>query len=349
MGPEVTACRGCGLGLAPGMLACPSCRRLVHADRLTELAAEAAEAEARADWPAALGRWRDALDLLPPSSRQHATIASKLADLGLKADASPAPTRPAEPEASRGWSAGAAAGGMGALAMLAFKSKFLLIAALTKGKLLLLGLTKAGTFLTMFAAMGVYWTAFGLPFAIGLVLSIYVHEMGHVAALRRYGVKASAPMFIPGVGALVRLKQGLYDPRQDARVGLAGPIWGLGAALACAGVFLAGGGPIWAAIARIGAFINLFNLIPLGPLDGGRAYRSMDRPQRWLATAALATAWAMTSDGILVLLMVVGVFRALLDRPADRPDRGTLAWYVALVAALSFLAFTPHLRVGALG
>ena len=88
----------------------------------------------------------------------------------------------------------------------------------------------------MLAAFGVYWTVFGGRFALGFVLSIYIHEMGHVAALMRYGVPATAPLFIPGLGAVIRLRQSFINPREDARVGLAGPIWGCGAALACAAV-----------------------------------------------------------------------------------------------------------------
>src|SRR3989454_12639768 len=81
----------------------------------------------------------------------------------------------------------------------------------------------------MLLSAGVYWAAWGWKFALGVVLSIYVHEMGHVQALQRYGIKATAPMFIPGVGAVVRLKQYPASPREDARVGLAGPLGGLGA------------------------------------------------------------------------------------------------------------------------
>ena len=109
----------------------------------------------------------------------------------------------------------------------------------------------------MFAMVGVYWTAFGLWFALGLVLSIYVHEMGHVAALARYGYPASAPLFIPGLGAVIRLKQGFSDPRAGCGVGLAGPLWGLGAALICAMVFALTDEKIWAALAQFGALINL--------------------------------------------------------------------------------------------
>ena len=141
---------------------------------------------------------------------------------------------PGDDQTTAGWSKGAATGAVGTLALALWKFKFLAFMVLSKGKLLLLGLTKASTFLSMFATVGVYWTAFGFRFALGFVLSIYIHEMGHVAALARYGIAASAPLFIPGVGAFIRLKQEFTDPRQDARVALAGPIWGLGAALVCA-------------------------------------------------------------------------------------------------------------------
>src|SRR2546421_555756 len=104
------------------------------------------------------------------------------------------------------------------------------VVLLSKLKFLLLGLTKASTFVSMFAFFGVYWSIYGWPLALGLVLSIYIHEMGHVAMLRRLGIAAGAPLFIPGVGALVMLKQHVSDPVTDARIGLAGPGGGLGAA-----------------------------------------------------------------------------------------------------------------------
>ncbi len=219
--------------------------------------------------------------------------------------------------------------------------KFLAVLALTKAKFLLLGLTKASTFLSMFLSMGVYWAAFGWKFALGLVLSIYVHEMGHVASLLRYGVKASPPLFVPGLGAMVRLRQSFTSPREDARVGLAGPLWGLGAAVFCYAVFLATQWPIWAAIARLGAWINLFNLLPLWQLDGGRAFRALTRSQRWLATAAIAAAWSATAEGLLILLLLVAAVRTATDTPAKEPDRIALIQYVALVAALSALTLIP--------
>src|SRR5271157_5500820 len=190
---------------------------------------------------------------------------------------------------------------------------------LSKGKLLLRGLTKASTFFSMFAMVGVYWTAFGFWFALGLVLSIYIHEMGHVAALTRYGVPASAPLFIPGLGAVIRLRQVFTDPRQDARVALAGPTWGLGAAVCCALVFMATHEKIRAALAQFGAFINLFNLLSIWQIDGGRVFRTLNRPQRWLGATALATAWAITEDGLLLLLMLVPPPAPSATNPATAP------------------------------
>ncbi|WP_165228918.1 site-2 protease family protein [Aquisphaera insulae] len=352
--PFATAitCPACGTEVAPTLLACPACRTLVHADHLKALARAAEEAEQAGDVSAALAAWRQALALLPPSTRQHAAISARIAELSRLAEgggeAAGAGGRAAAPGSDvQGWSQGlaGAGGAAGALALAAWKFKFAFFLLFGKAKLLLLGLTKASTFFSMLAMVGVYWTAFGLPFALGLVLSIYVHEMGHVAVLMRYGVPFSAPLFIPGLGAVIRLRQAFNDPREDARVGLAGPTWGLGAALACGGIYLLTGQQVFAALAQFGALLNLFNLLPIWQLDGGRAFHSFDRPQRWLAAAAIATAWSLTGDGLLLLITIVAAARAALDRPAPRPDRGALARYIVLVAALAVLAYSPAFRV----
>jgi len=320
-------CPACGTEVAPGLLSCPGCQRLVHSGRLKELADRAGRAEADGALVEALAAWREALELLPRATKQGLAIEARIADLGLRVDASPGRADPpgAPPKPWRSLA------GIGTL----------LLVVAGKARFLLLGLTKGSTALTMFASLGVYWVAFGWKFALGLVVSIYIHEMGHVAALLRYGIKASAPLFLPGLGAVIRLRQTLGDPRQDARVGLAGPAWGLGAAVAAYAVFLLGGAPVWAAIAKLGAWINLFNLTPIWQLDGGRAFRSMSRPQRWLATAAVAACWSLTNEGLLLLILLVAGARAAADRPPARPDPGSLAVYVALIAALSAMALIP--------
>ncbi len=304
--------------------------RLVHSDRLKVLADIATHADQPVD---AIVAWREALSLLPPGTRQYEAIQAKVAELGQVIDTLPTPPPGSASPSSGPWSGGVA--GLGAL----------LLVALTKGKVLLLGLTKASTFFSMMLSFGVYWTMFGWPLALGLVLSIYIHEMGHMFALARYGVKTTAPMFIPGLGALIRLQQPLGDPRQDARIGLAGPVWGLGAALASFGLNLATGLPIFLVIARLGALINLFNLLPFASLDGGRAFRSMSKNQRWLAVLGIGAIMSFSQDGqasgLLTLLMIGGVFTALAVKAPSLPDRQGLFAYLGLVSLLTLMLTIP--------
>lgn len=336
--PDATVvCLDCGTEIAPALLVCPGCGRLVHAARLKGLAEEAARAATPTE---ALVAWRSALELLPPGTRQREVIEAKVVELGRQVDASPGLAKSA-PAAARGPGVTGAAG-LGAIGLIAWKFKAIALPVLTQGKLLLVGLTKASTFTSMALSMGVYASAFGWPLALGLVVSIYIHEMGHVAALLRYGVKATAPLFLPGVGAIIRLRQSLGDPRQDARVGLAGPVWGLGAAGASYLAWIAGGPPIFAAIARLGAVLNLFNLLPIASLDGGRAFRALDRPQRWLALLAIGGAWSVATDPFagmfLFFMLLAGLLAATTARPAARPDPAALLTYAALVFALTALA-----------
>jgi len=337
-------CAACGTELPAALLACPRCGRLVHADRLNELAASARAAADRDDPTATLEAWREALELLPAGSRQHEAILAKISELSRIVDA-PGRARPAQRDvhahALHKTGVGKALAGAGVIALLLWKFKFVLGFVLTKGKLLLLGLTKWSTLFSMILSMGAYWTVWGWRFALGLVLSIYVHEMGHVVALRRFGFRVTAPLFIPGVGAVIRLQQHPANAREDARIGLAGPIYGLGAALACCGLWLLTGHGSFAAIARVGAWINLFNLLPVYPLDGGRGFRSMSRRQRWIAAAALATAWYFSEEGLLALLLVVAALRALAERGDEEGDPAAIVQYIGLVAAFSALTLLP--------
>src|SRR2546422_9848787 len=226
---------------------------------------------------------------------------------------------------------------VGALGALLFKLKFALMFVLTKAKLLLLGLTKAGTFFSMLLSASLYWTIWGWKFAFGVVFSIYIHEMGHVQALQRYGIKATAPMFIPGIGAVIRLKQYPANAREDARVGLAGPLWGMGAALAASAVYRATGIGVWGAIAHFGAWVSLFNLVPVWQLDGARGFRALTRQQRWIAVAVIALMWFVTSEGLLVLLGIAAAATAGFGRGADEPDHTALLQYAFLVGVLSLM------------
>jgi Zn-dependent protease len=335
LGPS--ACPECGTALASNLLTCPGCGRLVHSDELKRLAAEAGRAAQPVD---ALRAWRQALALLPAGSRQRTAVLQKIEALVPLAETAPFPmpaAPPAKPDAPKSlWQRILAA--LGVSAAFIAKFKFAALFFLTKAKLLLLGLTKMGTLVSMAVSLGFYWSLWGWRFALGFVLSIYVHEMGHVAMLTRLGVRATAPMFIPGIGAIVRLREHLPTAREDARVGLAGPIWGLGAAIVAYALSLAFDSPLMRAIATVGAWINLFNLTPVWQLDGSRAFRALTRKQRWIAVAVVAGALFVSSVGILWAVLLFAVVRAWGRDAAEEPDHVALGEFVFLIAALSLLA-----------
>jgi Zn-dependent protease len=180
-------------------------------------------------------------------------------------------------------------------------------ALVAKGKVFLLALAKikaVATFGTMFISIAAYALAFGWPFAVGFVLLLFIHEMGHVIQLRREGVEASAPIFIPFVGALISVKSLGEDAAAEARVGLAGPILGTAGTLVPLAIWLATGSDLWRALAYIGFFINLINLMPVLPLDGGRAMAVLG-PMVWIAGILVAVAATAIFLGPFMLLFVL--------------------------------------------
>jgi Zn-dependent protease len=174
-----------------------------------------------------------------------------------------------------------------------------------KGLVLLLPklkvLTSAGTALVSVAAYSLWW---GWRFAVGLVLLLFVHEMGHVIQLRREGVRASAPMFIPFLGAVISAKSLGKDALAEARVGLAGPVLGSLGAAGCLAVAEATDSDLFRALAYIGFLINLFNLLPVVPLDGGRAMAAM-APWMWFAGLAGLVALVLVVPNPILLLIVL--------------------------------------------
>lgn len=233
------------------------------------------------------------------------------------------------------------------------------ILAKFKGVLLILPkiklLTTSSTMLVSVAAYSLIW---GWKFAAGFVLLLLVHEMGHVIQLRREGIEASAPMFIPFLGAVVAAKSLGDDAAAEARVGLAGPILGsLGAALLIP-VWLITDNDFWQALAFTGFFLNLFNLLPVVPLDGGRAMAAM-APWMWFVglAAMLAFAIAFPNPIILVILLLAAFetwrrWRARRAggeaqeayyrvKPAQRLAIGAV--YIGLIAALALGMDVTHL------
>lgn len=179
--------------------------------------------------------------------------------------------------------------------------------AAIKGFLLLLPkvklLTTAGTALV---SVVVYSLFFGWWFAIGFVVLLFVHEMGHVIQLRREGVKASAPMFIPGFGAVVMMKSLPDDALAEARVGLAGPILGTLGAGICLVIAEATGSDLLRALAYVGFLLNLINLVPLVPFDGGRAMAAMAPSMWFLGLGAMVVLLLVTGNTFLLIFILLG-------------------------------------------
>jgi Zn-dependent protease len=184
-----------------------------------------------------------------------------------------------------------------------------LIGAKLKTLLLLLPklkvLTTSGS---MIVSVGAYALIWGWRFAVGFVVLLFIHEMGHVIALRREGVEASAPVFIPFMGAVVWAKSLGGNALAEARVGLAGPILGTIGAAACLPIAAATGSDLWRALAFTGFFLNLFNLLPVTPLDGGRAMAAL-APWMWFVGLAAIVVLALAfPNPIILIIAVVGAF-----------------------------------------
>lgn len=195
---------------------------------------------------------------------------------------------------------GAAAGGVAIVAKFAAQLKGLLL-VLPKLKLL----TTAGTALVSVAAYSLLW---GWSFAVGFVVLLFVHEMGHVIQLRREGIRASSPMFIPFLGAVIASRSLGENAVAEARVGLAGPILGSLGAAACLAIGEAANSNFFRALAYVGFLLNLFNLIPVTPLDGGRAMAAM-APALWFVGfgAIVATAFVFPNPFMILIIAFAGL------------------------------------------
>ncbi len=158
-------------------------------------------------------------------------------------------------------------GGIGA-ALSALLLKFPILASLLKFGWL--------GFSALFS-VAVYSLIFGWPFAIGLVVMLFIHEMGHAIVMKLKGIPIGGMIFIPLLGAAVIMRQLPRNARDEAEVGIAGPIAGALAAMVSLALAHIYPGTVWAPLAYFGFFINLFNLIPIVPFDGGRVLAAIDR------------------------------------------------------------------------
>lgn len=220
------------------------------------------------------------------------------------------------------------------------KLKFIILPVL---KLLPVLLKSGGS---MFFTVWIYSMAWGWWFALGFVLLIFVHECGHLIAARRLGLNVGAPVFIPFMGAFIALKEAPKNAWIEAQVGIGGPVLGtIGAAL-CELVHQATGIEMFRALAYTGFLLNLFNLLPVGFLDGGRIVTALS-PWLWLAGfAGLLALIVFHFNFILLIVLIVSLprlfmlFRAKTDEErrffeVTRAQRVQMtAMYFGLIAFL---------------
>ncbi len=321
--PEpVYSCPNCRHYLTEGTLACPDCHTLIYGAHLNRIGAAAATAEREGKLLEARELWNQALGWLPPDAAQANQIRGHMDTLGGRQNV--------QDERKARWTKR-----LGPLAPVLF--------AAAKFKSALFLLFKLKFLLGFVGFFGLYWALYGWKFALGFTLSILVHELGHYVAVRRRGLKADLPMFLPGLGAYVRwYNQGLPLPAL-ASIALAGPLFGLFAATACLGLLAWTHQPVFLAIAYVGAWVNLLNLIPVLGLDGAQATYALNKLGRGLMLAACVVLFMLMHEGVFLFIAAGMVWRLFTnDAPAENSPR-TLAGYLSLLFVLgAFLYFVPN-------
>jgi Zn-dependent protease len=222
-----------------------------------------------------------------------------------------------------------------------------LLAAGKMGKLLL-------TCGTMLLSIVAYSWVYGWRYAVGFVALILVHEMGHYVAARQRGLQVGAPTFIPFVGAWIELKELPHDVETEAYIGFAGPLAGTLASLACYYFARNSDSDLLLAVAYSGFMLNLFNLIPISPLDGGRI-TAIISPKVWLAGVPLLAALFFYHPSPMLILVAVLAYPQIKEaiwggstRDASyyvvtrdaRINYGVM--YLVLVAFLAMMSYSVH-------
>jgi Zn-dependent protease/uncharacterized Zn finger protein (UPF0148 family) len=335
----VTNCPNCGSDLPLGSLACPNCQALIYSRELDALARKAHAHETNAEYAQARELWNTSLSLLPPDSNQAEWVRERMRALdnqnaakqtSLTAQPVPASqsTKPVPPP-TQNWVK--KLGPLGPFALLLLKFKTVLLFAF-KLKFLF-------SFLFFIA---LYVGIFGWRYGLGISVCILIHEMGHYIDIKRRGLPAEMPVFFPGLGAYVRWSGLGVTRRQIAQISLAGPLAGWIAAAICFLLYAQTGDPIWAALARTGAVLNILNLIPIWILDGGQAVGALGIVERAALLATSLGLWYYTGEGIF-FFVAAGItwrlFTAFTSREGKLPqtDWSTCLYYVALLVALGVI------------
>ena len=300
--PElIRNCRRCGHEFAPGALVCEHCHALVHSDQLERIAAEAKELEALGDLQQAREHWLTGLQLLPPTSTQARWIEDHARALGTMQPVGSATMQDGRNVTRRG----------------------------------LVGLM---TLISFLAFVAIYSRASGAKFGVGFAVLILIHEMGHYIDIRRRGLPADMPIFLPGIGAYVRWRALGVTLETRAAISLAGPLAGFLAAVVCAVLWWQKHDPYWLELVRIGAALNLLNLIPVWMLDGGQAALALSKGERFALAIASLGLWVVLREHILLLVAAGAALRGFFSRdfPAH-PSRSITVYFVLVITGLALI------------
>lgn len=283
-----------------------------------KIAARARAYEANGQLPMAREEWLGSLRFLPPDSEHARWIMAHARELGASIDS-------AHGHSNAGtWAK--RLGPLGTLALLAakFKSLFFL-------------LFKAKSFFSLLAFMGVYWGLYGWKFGVGFAALIFIHEMGHYVEIKRRGLPAEMPVFLPGLGAYVKWIAMGVSIETRALISLAGPMAGLLAAAACMIWWRSTGSGIAMALGHASALLNILNLIPVWMLDGGQAALAMNKPERMVLAAAGVCLWFFTGDLIFLLVSAGAVFRLFTHDTPEQPSVAITGYFIMVLAGLAWI------------
>jgi Zn-dependent protease len=314
--PElIRNCRRCSHELAHGALVCDHCHALVHFEDLERLSAEAKALEDNGDQQQARERWLTALPLVPPASTQAEWIKQHLQAFD-EAASGQSEKKWAQPQTLASPPEG-----------MAEKSK--------GRRTTRLNLVSVLSFL---AFIGIYSAASGMKFGIGFAVLILLHEMGHFVDIKRRGLPADMPVFLPGLGAYVRWQAMGVSLQTRAEISLAGPLAGFLAALGCAVLWWQTGNPVWATLARVGAILNLLNLIPVWVLDGAQAVLALSKTGRIILLAACLALWLVLGENMFILLALgTGYQIFFAGNLPSRGSRATTVYYLTVLTALGVI------------
>jgi Zn-dependent protease len=289
---------------------------------MEQLAAHARSLEAHGDFQAARQRWLECLPLLPPDSKQAEWIRDHLRELEAPTSAENISTE--APHAKPRW-----VRWLGPLAPIAlFLAKF---------KTFFLAIFKFKFLFSFAAFIGFYWAAFGWKFGIGFAVLVFLHEMGHFIDIKRRGLPADMPVFLPGLGAYVRWKALGVSLETRAAVSLAGPLAGFFSAAICGLLWYKTGNSVWGALARTGAWFNALNLMPLWILDGGSAANALSKLHRVVVLLVSVILGYALGEGVFYLVAAGTVWRLFTRDAPEEPSNDIAAYFVAVLTALAII------------